>query len=162
MEASNKPAMTPEQQAQFEKLTRLQQKLVINLAAGMSKPDAYIAAGGRARGENIRSCVAEILAKPDVSLLLTSLTNSLAEKALISAEDIVRRLIQVAGLDREHSPEDATPATQMAALKMLGDYTGGFDQNRTKMEVGASATIYRPISLEEFLNASKRETGTES
>ena len=153
--------MTPEQQVQFDSLTRLQQKLVLNLVSGMPKREAYLAAGGRARGENIRSCVAEILAKPDVSLLLSSLNLMQAEKALITAEGIVQRLIEEAGLNTHLNPESMTPATRLAALKLLTDYTGGFDKNKTKMEVGASTASYKPISLEVFINGAGRDSESE-
>ena len=152
--------MTPEQRQLFDSLTRLQQRTVINLTNGMNRADAYIAAGGRARGNNIRSCVAEIIAKPDVSLLLNELKAAEAERALVTADDLAKRLRMFAGLNQPFDPDDLTNKDRLTAIKMLTDYTGSFDKNKTTVDVGH--TTYKPLSLAEFMSGEHNSEDTDT
>ena len=157
MEIKPPTGMTEEQRKQLDNLTRLQQSMVINILSGMATKDAYVLAGGRCKPENIYTCSSEILRNPQVSSLISSVQSSVADRALITAEEIVQRLRQEAGLDTPLNPDDMTPANRMAALKMMGDYTGNFDKNRSKVELGAGETQYKPVTLAEFINGSNTE-----
>jgi hypothetical protein len=54
--------MTPEQQALFDNLTQLQQRMATNVLAGMSQRAAYVQAGGKGATESaIDSSSSEIL-----------------------------------------------------------------------------------------------------
>ena len=105
------------------------------MLAGMSDIEAYIAAGGRAKTDTgRRTCVSEILTKHDISEYLSSMGKAAADAVHCTTEAIVRRLMYEAGITAQGLPEDTTPAGRIAALKLLTDYTGGFDKNKQKIE----------------------------
>lgn len=57
-----------------------------------------------------------------------------SKKALLTTEDVVRGLKKEA----EYEGEGASPSARVSAWKALTDYTGGFDNNRQKVDTNVT------------------------
>jgi len=140
--------MTPEQAALFDKLTRLQKKVCLNLLNGMGQKEAYINAGGKAKDASMGASV--IISNYNVSNFMNVMEKAAAEAALCTAEDIVLGLMREAGLGRDVNgkpippPSDACQTGRVSAYKALSEFTGGFDKNKKQVE--HSGYISRPLS----------------
>ena len=133
--------MTDEQAALFEKLTRLQKRVSLNVLSGMTDIQAYKDAGGKAKTDaSARAAVSELLANPNVRRFRESMERQAARNALCTTEDIVKGLMKEAGLGFDEDgnpinpPSDAKQAGRVSALKALSDFTGGFDANKQQLE----------------------------
>lgn len=86
--------MTPEQQALFDNLTQLQQRVATNVLAGMSQRAAYVQAGGKANTteNNTDVCASEILRNPNVKAFMDSMKVQAISDAIMSREEMLARL----------------------------------------------------------------------
>ena len=86
-------AMTPEQKALFDELTRLQKEIAINSLSGMSNIDAYRNSSGKAKTqEAMEAGASEILNNPKVKEFLDSMRQAAVSKAIMSREEMMERL----------------------------------------------------------------------
>ena len=129
------PRMTTEQRERFDNLTRLQQRILINLLNGMDAAAAYKEAGGKSKPEHVKACACQILRNPQLSSLFNDLKAAQAERALVTTEDLVKSLRELAGLNVPVDSGDLNHQTQIQAIKLLIGYTGGFDNNIQKTEL---------------------------
>lgn len=79
---------------------------------------------------------------PVISLLILEGREKVAERALITAEDVVRGLMAEAA----DSGEGTSQSARVSAWKALSDYTGKFDANRIKVDARVTE-----VSQEEWL-----------
>lgn len=85
--------MTPEQQALFDNLTQLQQRMATNVLAGMSQRAAYVQAGGKGSTETvIDSSASEILRNPQVKAFMDSMKVQAISDAIMTREEMLARL----------------------------------------------------------------------
>ena len=132
------PEMTEEQVLLFEKLTRLQRRICINVLSGMKGTEAYKKAGGKAKDVSMGAC--EILANPNVNRFMQCMERQAARAALCTTEDIVKGLMKECGIGKDQDgeqispPSDATQTGRVSAFKALSDFTGGFDANKQQIE----------------------------
>ena len=130
--------MTEEQEALFAKMTRLQRRMCTNVLGGMKQTEAYVEAGGTAK--NTRSAASEILSRPHVFRYMASMEKAAADAALCTAQDIVVALMREAGVGVDEdgepipSPPDTCQSGRVSALKVLTNFTGGFDNNKQLVE----------------------------
>ena len=110
---------TAKQQELADKLTSLQRKYVINLAAGkMSQREAYVAAGGKAKTENAQvSSASEILTNPNVKAFYDSLIAQSATSAILTRTEALEILSRNASQAEEHRD-------QHQAIKQLSAMEG--------------------------------------
>ena len=95
---------------------------------GFNATQAAISAGYKQTNAKQQGC--ENLAKPDVQDAIQEFMGKATKKALITTEDIVKRLMD----ESEYVGEGSSHSARIAALKTLTDYTGGFDNNKQKVE----------------------------
>ncbi len=111
------------------KLTDKQRSFIEHYCSnGFNATQAAISAG---YSKNTASQTgSENLGKPEIQLAVQEFMGKATKKALITTEDIVKRLIDEA----EYIGEGASHSARIAALKTLTDFTGGFDNNKQKVE----------------------------
>lgn len=88
--------LTPEQQELAAKLTHLQKWTMIHAASGMSKMDAYVKAGGKAKGKSANNVIGKMLEKGSVRAFYDSLVNSAAAKSVMTREEALETLTKIA------------------------------------------------------------------
>lgn len=83
---------------------------------------------------------------PRVRLEVNAKRKEAAERAVVTTKELAKMLLSEGRGDKE----DSTPASRVAALKTLTDYTGGFDANKVKTEVTGKdgAPIETKVSLD--------------
>lgn len=85
--------MNAEQQALFDNLTQLQQRMATNVLSGMSQRAAYVQAGGKGATETvIDSSASEILRNPQVKSFMDSMKTQAVNDAIMSREEMLARL----------------------------------------------------------------------
>lgn len=85
--------MTPEQQALFDNLTQLQQRVATNVLAGMSQRIAYFQAGGSAKTDlSADATVSELLSNPNVKAFMDSMKVQAVNEAIMGREEMLARL----------------------------------------------------------------------
>lgn len=85
--------MTPEQQALFDKLTLLQQRMATNVLSGMTQRAAYVHAGGKGATETvIDSSASEILRNPQVKSFMDSMKVQAVSDAIMTREEAMKIL----------------------------------------------------------------------
>lgn len=85
--------MNTEQQALFDQLTQLQQRMATNVLAGMSQRAAYVQAGGKGATETaIDSSASEILRNLQVKAFMDSMKVQAVSDAIMSREEMLARL----------------------------------------------------------------------
>lgn len=85
--------MTPEQQALFDNLTQLQQRVATNVLAGMSQRIAYFQAGGSAKTDlSADATVSELLSNPNVKAFMDSMKVQAVNDAIMGREEMLARL----------------------------------------------------------------------
>ncbi len=141
--------MTEEQEALFFKLTPLQQKFSMNYLRGMSKDEAYVESGGKAKSdESIRRAISSIVTNCHVLSFINSIHKDTLDKALdmlgINTYNVAKALAREAKLHNETAPDDDNQSGRVSALKVLSNCTGGFDKNTSKHEIGGY--IEQPLS----------------
>ena len=88
--------LTPEQQELAAKLTHLQKWTMIHCASGMSKMDAYVKAGGKAKGKSANNVIGKMLEKGSVRAFYDSLVSSAAAKSVMTREEALETLTKIA------------------------------------------------------------------
>lgn len=85
--------MTPEQQALFDNLTQLQQRVATNVLAGMSQRIAYYQAGGSANSDDAADVVASrMLSDVGVRAFMDSMKVQAVSDAIMSREEAMKIL----------------------------------------------------------------------
>lgn len=85
--------MNAEQQALFDQLTQLQQRVATNVLAGMSQRIAYYQAGGSAKtDESADATASEILSNPTVKAFMDSMKVQAVSDAIMSREEAMKIL----------------------------------------------------------------------
>lgn len=85
--------MNAEQQALFDNLTQLQQRVATNVLAGMSQRIAYYQAGGSAKTDlSADATVSELLSNPNVKSFMDSMKTQAVSDAIMSREEMLARL----------------------------------------------------------------------
>ena len=108
------------------KLTDKQSRFIEEYCSnGFNATRAAISAGYSAKTAKDIAC--QNLAKVYIQEAIESFMNKATKKALVTTEDIVKGLYEIA---REGEQESA----RVSAYKTLTDYTGGFDNNKQKIE----------------------------
>lgn len=111
------------------KLTDKQRRFVEEYCSnGFNATQAAISAGYSEK--TACKIASENLSKPDIQTGIQEFMSKATKKALITTEDVVRGLMREA----EYYEEGASPSARVSALKALTDYTGGFDNNKQKVE----------------------------
>ena len=154
MDAVPVPPLTEEQESLLNKLTRFDQRMALLMVQGMNQTDAYIKAGGKAKGHSAESVASKKLRNVEFKKFLDVMRKAAAARALCTCEDVVRALMRESGLGRDENgeptgpPDDSKQSGRVYALKVLTDYTGGFDKNSQKIEHSG----YIPVSEDDLYN----------
>jgi len=88
------------------------------LSAGYSKKTA-------------KAIASENLTKPYVAEFIEKFMHEAANRAIVTAEDVARGLLKEA----VSIEDDSSPTARISAWKALSDYTGGFDNNKSKTDI---------------------------
>lgn len=92
--------MTPEQKALFDKLTELQQRTATNVLAGMSQRQAYYAAGGTSKSDEVADATAsELLSNPKVRAFMDAMKAQAVSEAVMSRTEALEKLSALARTD---------------------------------------------------------------
>ena len=118
-------------------LTDKQEKYKNLRVKGVTGPDAYREAyNTSASPANISKASQKLDKNPLIAPLLKQNREEVTERALCDAEWVVKGLMREAsGVTDEDVGLGSTGASRVAALKALSDFTGGFDNNKQKVEV---------------------------
>lgn len=84
--------LTKEQKALFDALTALQKKFVTHLIKGKNQTDAYKAAGGKAKGDNLRKAAHAIATNCDVEAFLKAVQHEAVSDAIMTHTEALERL----------------------------------------------------------------------
>lgn len=103
-------AMTKEQQGLFAKLTPLQQRIALGVIKGKAQRQAYLDAGGKAK--NIDVAATQALSLPKMKAFIESIQAAPANAAVMSREEAVARLSDIA---RTSAPDLVEIVTKRAA-----------------------------------------------
>lgn len=136
------------------KLTSKQEAYKNNRIAGIGVSASYNAAyPDQKMSPQAVSVAANKLEKdPRISLEIEKAKEVAAERALVTTEDVVKGLLVEAQCNGEGSSQSA----RVTAWKALGDYTGGFDTNKQKVQAEVTGKDGQPIENKftvEFVNA---------
>lgn len=113
------------------KLTAKQEAYKNLRVQGVTGPNAYRDTYNTKASPKIVSLEAAKLDKnPIIALELENIRKEATENALCSTEWIVKGLMKEA----EGNGEDSTSSARVAAYKALTDFTGGFDNNKQKID----------------------------
>ncbi|WP_145537236.1 terminase small subunit [Yersinia alsatica] len=88
--------LTAEQQCLFDVLTPLQKKFTLAIVKGKNQTDAYKAAKGKAKGDNLRKAAHSIATNCDVIAFLSSVQVSAVDDAIMTREEALKRLTSMA------------------------------------------------------------------
>ena len=109
-------------------------------ANGFNATKAAISAGYSEK--SVATNTTKLLNNTKVKEYVEEYKQSLTVSASITVEGILERLAIESGYAGEHRiPDDSTQSARMSALKMLSEYTGGFDNNVDKVEIDGLADI---------------------
>ena len=109
---ADKPTLTEEQKLLFDDLTRLQQEIVTNSISGMKDIDAYKASSGKAKTiKAMESSVSEILGNPKVKAFRDSMAESALTNAVMTKQEVLERLSNLARVNMSDLIEFATVAS---------------------------------------------------
>lgn len=67
---------------------------------------------------------------PKIALAIDEAKKIATERALVTIEDVVQGLLS----ETRYQGEGATQSARVSAWKQLGEFTGGFDKNKQKVE----------------------------
>ena len=111
------------------KLTDKQRSFIEHYCSnGFNATQAAISAGYSEKTAQEQS--SRLLSNVIISDAIQEFMGKATKKALITTEDIVKRLMD----ESEYVGEGSSHSARIAALKTLTDYTGGFDNNKQKVE----------------------------
>lgn len=113
------------------KLTAKQEAYKNNRIAGMGVCESYNAAyPDQNMSQKAVSVAANKLEKdPRISLEVNAKRKQATERALITTEDLVKMLL----VEAQNIEDGSTHGARVSAIKLLTDFTGGFDNNRQKV-----------------------------
>ncbi|AUR86452.1 terminase small subunit, partial [Vibrio phage 1.085.O._10N.222.51.E3] len=110
-------------------LTAKQQRFIEEYCSnGFNATKAAISAGYSEKTAKDIAC--QNLAKVYIQDEIEAFMSKATERALVTTEDVVRGLLAEA----QYTDEGASPSARVSAWKALTDYTGGFDNNRKKVD----------------------------
>ena len=96
---------------------------------GFNATQAALSAGYSKKTAKDIGC--ENLAKPIIAEYIESFMNEASNRAIVTAEDVARGLLKEA----VSIEDDSSPTARISAWKALSDYTGGFDNNKSKTDI---------------------------
>lgn len=85
--ASQSRGMTPKQQELFEKLTTLQKRVCNNILNGMTRPQAYKEAGGRANGNAVNNVVSVMMMNVHVKAFMDEMYSYDMNQTVMTREE---------------------------------------------------------------------------
>ena len=114
------------------KLTDKQEAYKNNRIKGIPVGKAYSAAYDTSgMSDNAASKEASKLEHdPRIAPAIAKAKKSVADKVLVTVEDVVRGLLK----ETKEEVEGSTPGSRISAWKILSDHTGSFDANKQKLE----------------------------
>lgn len=125
--------MTPEQQAMFDQLTGLQQRMCTLLIEnpGLSQRQAYYAAGGKAKTDDgADASASEIMGNRKVSAFMDSLKVQAISNAIMTREEAMAKLSLIARTDLKD-------IVKFRTATIGKDMEAGEDLNQTAWEINA-------------------------
>ncbi|MFS6935304.1 terminase small subunit [Klebsiella oxytoca] len=84
--------LTAEQQQLFDVLTPLQKRFSLAIIKGKNQTDAYKAAKGKAKGDNLRKAAHTIATNCDVLAFIKSVQGEIVDEAIMTREEALKRL----------------------------------------------------------------------
>ncbi|WP_071608948.1 terminase small subunit [Entomohabitans teleogrylli] len=84
--------LTAEQQLLFDALTPLQKRFALAIIKGKNQTDAYKAAKGKAKGDNLRKAAHTIATNCDVLAFIKSVQGEIVDEAIMTREEALKRL----------------------------------------------------------------------
>lgn len=90
--ASQSRGMTPKQQELFDKLTTLQKRVCTNILNGMTRPQAYKEAGGRAKGDAVNNVVSVMMMNVQVKSFMDEMYSYDMNQTVMSREEAMEIL----------------------------------------------------------------------
>lgn len=114
------------------KLTDKQEAYKNNRIKGMGVSASYKAAySAKGMTDQVVSIEANKLEHdPRISIGIAKAKKSVADKVLVTVEDVVRGLLK----ETKEEGEGSTPGSRINAWKILSDHTGSFDANKQRLE----------------------------
>lgn len=85
--ASQSKGMTPKQQELFDKLTTLQKRVCTNILNGMTRPQAYKEAGGRAKGDAVNNVVSVMMMNVQVKTFMDEMYSYDMNQSVMTREE---------------------------------------------------------------------------
>lgn len=127
-------------------LTVKQQRFVEEYCSnGFNGTKAAIAAGYSE--DCAQQQASENLTKPLIKQAIDEHKSKLTAKTLVTAEMLVEMLLNEAN----YHEEGASHSARISAIKLLSDYTGGFDKNKQKLDHSSSDGTMTPRrTLDDF------------
>lgn len=123
--------MNKKQKELFSKLTTLKQEIALNSLSGMNDIDSYKNSSGKAKTITaMESGACVILRNTEVTAFMDSMKQEAVDKALVTTTDVVKRMWE----EGNDFSDGTSQSGRVSALKALTDYTGGFDNNKQKIE----------------------------
>ena len=115
-----------------QKLSSQQEEYKNLRISGLEPLEAYRAAYPKSKGSaKTQSNEAHRLDKhPVISPMIESARKEVAERALVTTEDVVKGLL----LEAQTNGEGSSQGARVSAWKELSNYTGGFDKNKQQVE----------------------------
>ncbi len=110
----------------MDKLTDKQRRFVEEYCGNGFNATKAAASAGYSQ-KTAKQMGTENLAKPIIQEHIQEFMSEATEKALVTTEDIVKGLYDIA----QHGESESA---RVSAYKTLTDYTGGFDNNRQKVD----------------------------
>lgn len=135
------------------------ERFVQNLLEGMPQGRAYEAAGYKARGNAAEVKAAQLVRKVQVMARLEHLKRQAATRAIVNAEDVLRRLADIANARltvekaTKHGVLELPPdfGEQVRALDLLAKHLGIYAPDRVHVTVGKPLEDLSDDELEEAL-----------
>ncbi|MNQ21255.1 hypothetical protein D3C85_343670 [compost metagenome] len=90
--ASQSKGMTPKQQELFDKLTTLQKRVCTNILNGMTRPQAYKEAGGRAKGDAVNNVVSVMMMNVQVKTFMDEMYSYDMSQTVMTREEAMEIL----------------------------------------------------------------------
>ncbi len=125
------PKKTPAKKAP-KILTYKQNKFVDLVIRGVGHSESYILAYGRGKGTSatIATKAYKLLNLPHIRHMIEEAKKEALEGKVCSVEWVVGKLM----VESEDEGLSSSPSARVSALKQLSEYTGGFDENRKKID----------------------------
>jgi len=132
---------------------------VQHLLEGMPQGRAYEAAGYKARGNAAEVSAGQLIRKPQVAARLEHLKRQAANRAIVNAEDVLRRLDDIGNARlrvekaTKHGVIELPPdfGEQVRALDLLAKHLGIYAPDRVHVTVGKPVEDLSDDELEEAL-----------